>query len=304
MPPMGSTETTFPVRVAVQVTGLSAERLRAWESRHGAVQPVRTPGGSRRYRAADLERLSLLRAAVEAGRRIGDLAGMGEEELRGCLASALEARDETRSAEAIWGPLSRLEVDVVRDQFESRRSVLGTLEFARAFALPFLYEVGRRWAAGELSVAAEHLASNLLSSMLGVALHAGAAKRSGPVIVFATPPGERHSLGLCVAALAAADAGGDPIFLGADVPELDLVESAVRVRAAALALGFVSLSDEVAEGLVRRIRERLPARIEIWIGGPGAPRCAPIRGVERIANLDQLAPHVARKRLARDGQFT
>lgn len=298
---MGSLETTFPVRVAVQVTGLSAERLRAWESRHGAVQPVRTPGGSRRYRASDLERLSLLRAAVEAGRRIGELAAMDEEELRGCLASALEARDETRSAEAIWGPLSRLEADVVREQLESRRASLGTLEFARSFALPFLYEVGRRWATGELSVAAEHLASSILSSMLGSALHAGTAKRSGPAIVFATPSGEPHSLGLCVAALAAADAGGNPIFLGADVPETDLVESAVRVRAVALALGFVTLSDTAAESVVRRLRERLPARIEIWIGGPGAPRCAPIRGVERIANLDQLAPHVARKRMARDG---
>lgn len=300
---MGSAETTFPVRVAVQVTGLSAERLRAWESRHGAVTPVRRPGGSRRYRASDLERLSLLRAAVEAGRRIGELAAMDEAELRGCLASALEARDETRSAEAIWGPLSRLEVDVVREELESRRVALGNLEFARSFALPFLYEVGRRWATGELSVAAEHLASSLLSSMLGVALHAGAAKRTGPAIVFATPPGEPHVLGLCVAALAAADAGGNPIFLGADVPEADLVESAIRVRAAALALGFVTLTGAEAEAVVRRLRERLPARIEIWLGGPGAPRCAPIRGVERIANLDQLAPHIARKRTVRDGLF-
>jgi MerR family transcriptional regulator, light-induced transcriptional regulator len=299
---MGTDEVTFPLRVAVRMTGLSAERLRAWESRHAVVEPLRTPGGSRRYRVADLERLRLLREAVEAGHRIGDVARLDEPALRACTAPPCKGADDVWTMDEIWRPLERLEVDRVRELLEAKRSALGTLDFARSFVPPFLHEVGSRWASGELSVAAEHLASNLVSSMLGAALHAHRPSRSGLAIVFATPSGEPHCLGLCVAALTAADAGADPIYLGADVPEDDLVESAARARASVLALGLVTLAPELAQDAIRRIRSKLSARIEIWIGGAAALRCPPIRGVERIASLEQLVSHVAGKRLARDGQ--
>ncbi|HME69925.1 MAG TPA: MerR family transcriptional regulator [Myxococcota bacterium] len=48
---------------------LSPELLRAWERRYGVFQPHRTPGGSRRYSAADLEQLRLVKAAVDATRQ-------------------------------------------------------------------------------------------------------------------------------------------------------------------------------------------------------------------------------------------
>jgi len=284
------------------MTGLTAERLRAWESRYGVVEPLRTSGGSRRYRLTDLERLRLLREAVEAGHRIGDVARLDEPALRACLASPGEGAGDVGKMDEILGPLARLEVDRVRELLEAKRSQLGTLDFARTFVPPFLHEVGSRWASGELSVAAEHLASNLVSSMLGEALHAHRPSGSGLAIVFATPSGEPHCLGLCVAALTAAEAGADPIYLGADVPEDDLVESAARARASVLALGLVTLDPELAQDAILRIRRKLSARIEIWIGGAAALRCPPIRGVERIASLEQLASHVAGKRMAQDGQ--
>lgn len=284
------------------MTGLSAERLRAWEARHAVVRPLRTPGGSRRYRNADIDRLRLLRDAVEAGHRIGDLARLDEPALRACIAAPICLPGQPRSFDEFWGPLSRLETVRVQDLLAARQGELGSLVFAKDFSLPFLHEVGRRWSVGELSIAAEHLASNLLTSMLGAALLAHRSERPGPAIVFATPSGEPHVLGLCVAALTAASGGADPIYLGAEVPEEDLVQSAERARASVLALGLVTLPTDVAEATLRRLRRRLNARIEIWTGGSGALRCAPIRGVERVGSLDQLASHVAWRQLARDGQ--
>src|SRR5512134_2440764 len=80
-PRTSAVELTYPLRSASRLTGLSPEVLRAWERRHGVVQPLRTPGGTRRYRASDLERLRLMKAAIEAGHRIGQLAGLGNAEL-------------------------------------------------------------------------------------------------------------------------------------------------------------------------------------------------------------------------------
>ena len=67
-------ELTYPLRTATRLTGLSPEVLRARERRYGVVQPLRTSGGTRRYRAADLERLRLVKAAVDAGHRVGEVA--------------------------------------------------------------------------------------------------------------------------------------------------------------------------------------------------------------------------------------
>jgi methylmalonyl-CoA mutase cobalamin-binding subunit len=299
---MGQKEPTYPLRVAVRRTGLSAERLRAWEARYGAVSPLRTPGGSRRYRETDLERLRLLREAVDAGHRIGDVVGLDLEVLRAFLAPGRPpATPAARGFEDLIGCLERLEADRVREWLEAEQARRGALDFARSFALPLLVEVGRRWEAGRLSVAAEHLASSLLASMFGAALRETSPPASDVGIVFATPAGERHALGLFVAALAAAQAGAEPILLGADVPEDDLVASVLRSRACVLALGLVALEPELAESSIRRLRERLPSRIEIWLGGPGVPSMRPIEGVERVANLDQLASRVALLQPARDG---
>lgn len=298
---MGQEEQTYPLRVAVRRTGLSAERLRAWESRYGVVRPIRTPGGSRRYRETDLERLRLLREAVEAGHRIGDVAGLEPEVLRAFLAAGPKGASARSEFDELIGWLDRLEVDRVRERFEAERARRGVLEFAQQFALPLLVEVGRRWEAGQLSVSAEHLASNLLTSMFGEALRAARPETPGTVIVFATPSGEHHALGLFVAALAAARAGAEAVLLGADVPEEDLVASVLRCRADVLALGLVALDAQTVEALVRRLRARLPERVELWLGGPGVPSLLPMRGVERVANLDQIASRVSLLQLARDG---
>src|SRR5688572_16347090 len=81
--PMPATP-TYPLHAVVRMTGLSPEILRAWERRYRAIEPLRTPGGTRRYRAADVERLRLLKAAVAAGFRIGKVARLSAAELARC----------------------------------------------------------------------------------------------------------------------------------------------------------------------------------------------------------------------------
>jgi DNA-binding transcriptional MerR regulator len=50
-----------------EVTGVSRERLRTWERRHGFPVPARVGSGPRRYALADAPRVMAVRRAVEAG---------------------------------------------------------------------------------------------------------------------------------------------------------------------------------------------------------------------------------------------
>jgi len=160
--------------------------------------------------------------------------------------------------------------------------------------LPLVREIGERWARGNLSIASEHLASGVLRSMLGSALQPNASSLMGPRIVFATPSGERHELGLQMAALTAMGAGATPIYLGAELPVEELLNAVERTHAGALALSLVTIERADAARIVGALRTGLAPEVKLWIGGAQAPKLAPIDGVECIESLDAFQARVVR----------
>jgi MerR family transcriptional regulator, light-induced transcriptional regulator len=58
---------TVSVTRFAELTGVSRERLRTWERRHGFPEPRRTGGGPRRYALDDVQRVVTVRRAFEAG---------------------------------------------------------------------------------------------------------------------------------------------------------------------------------------------------------------------------------------------
>jgi DNA-binding transcriptional MerR regulator len=282
-------ERTYPLGAVSRITGLSPDVLRAWERRHRVVAPLRTPGGTRRYRPSDLERLRLLKAAVDAGHRIGDVAALDNAEIERRLCEV--ERIPSGRAEVIEA-LERLDGPSVERLVSIQLAALGPLRFARDFALPLLTEIGEGWASRRLCVASEHLASGLLRSLLGSALRPTRISLAGRPILFATPSGERHELGLLVAALTALGAGGNAVYLGPELPVDELVGAAERSGAAGLAISLVALAVSEAERVVRELRAELPAATALWLGGPRAREIRMPGGVERFESLDALEARV------------
>jgi hypothetical protein len=82
---------------------------------------------------------------------------------------------------------------------------------------PYLHDLGERWARGEVSVAQEHFASNLLRGRL-LGLARGWGQGHGPAAVLACLPGEQHDLGLIAFGLTLYRRGWRIIYLGPDTP--------------------------------------------------------------------------------------
>ena len=284
-------ETTYPLRAAARITGLSPDLLRAWESRYEVVKPLRTPGGTRRYRAADLERLRLVKAAVDTGGRISVVARLDPAELLRRFAVTDNAPQA--GLEPILSALDRLDAEEAQKLLALQLSAMGPVTFARELALPLAHEIGERWVNKRMGIASEHLAMGILRSMLGSALTPTAASRLGPTIVFATPTGEPHELGLQSAALTALGAGANPIYLGAELPVKDLVGAVADVGAVVLALSLVTLPKSQAAQAVASIRSDLPEETRLWIGGPGAATITAPSGVEQMGNLEEFERRVA-----------
>lgn len=283
-------EVTYPLGATARLTGLSPELLRAWERRYGAVEPFRTPGGTRRYRASDVERLRLLKAVVDAGHRISQVAVLTDDELE-------RLREDgngraTLPLDDVFAALESLDAPEVQRLLATRLVALGPARFSREFAVPLVHEIGDRWASDRLDVAAEHLATAALRSLLGAALHPTARSAIGPVVLFATPNGERHELGLLMATLTALGAGANPIYLGPDLPVEELLRAADRSQPAAVALSIVNLPDPHARRTIGAIRGGLPAEIRLWVGGAGAQDLDLPDGVERVDSLEAFEQRV------------
>ncbi|MGO9782828.1 MAG: MerR family transcriptional regulator [Streptosporangiaceae bacterium] len=221
--------------------GVSDHVLRAWESRYGLLQPVRSPGGFRLYSGADELRIRRMQAylaeglsAAEAARAAlggdastsrGYLAGprltesAGSEPFAG-LRQALDAFDEP-AAQAV---LDRLLADL------SLPAVL------RDVVLPYLADLGDRWQGGTASVAMEHFASNVIRGRLaGLARSWGSGH--GPQALLACPPGELHDMALMVFGIVLNRNGWRIDYLGASTPveELDRAVGATRPELVVLA---------------------------------------------------------------------
>jgi DNA-binding transcriptional MerR regulator len=244
-------------------TGVPTELLRAWERRYGLVAPTRTPAGYRLYSSGDVRRVGRMRELLASGLSAAEAAratlAEPESETTAGVEPALAAASLRAAIERLDDAAAHLAFDRLLADFSLDTVLEGVL-------LPLLHELGEGWARGEVSVAQEHFASNLVRGRV-LALARGWDRGSGPRAVLACPPGERHDLGLLIFGLALREHGWRITFLGADTP-LDTIGETVRQLAPAalvLAVTDPALLDPVAAEL-----HELAADTTVWLGGAGA----------------------------------
>ena len=140
---------------------------------------------------------------------------------------------------------------------------------------PAMWRIGCLWAEGAITVADEHLATALshrvLASVYGSSL-GYVTDRPGRILL-ATVEGQRHSLGLRMAADVLELGGYEVIYLGGDVP-LDSLLDTVTARNPDLVGLSSTLSPAAAESALELSVSRLAAEfpdLPILLGGQGIP---------------------------------
>jgi methanogenic corrinoid protein MtbC1 len=105
----------------------------------------------------------------------------------------------------------------VRDALDAG---LSTAEIDDEIIAPALWLVGELWERGEITVADEHLATEISLRVLALQREAQRviAQRTQRRVLLAAPSGELHVVALKMAANLLRDAGYDTRFLGGDVP--------------------------------------------------------------------------------------
>jgi len=260
----------YPIRAVARMTGLSVDTLRAWERRYQAVVPDRGDRG-RVYAERHIDRLKQLTTLVSSGHAIGSIAGLSDGALRRLRSG--DAADGPRRAPAAANldPLLRAvkhyDLDTIESQFHRFALLLPPAELIFGVVLPVLRDIGQRWGEGAITPAQEHLVSGIIRGVLGGLLRVMPRPAHAARIVFAAPANERHELGLLCGAVLAAAGGYRVIYLGPDLPAVEIAKAVTTAAAKTLVLAGTASDVDYAE--FRKLA-RLADRIAVWVGGARA----------------------------------
>lgn len=289
------------IQMAAKKSGLSTHLIRMWQKRYGAVSPHRTDTNRRLYSESEIERLKLLRAAVETGHRIGNVANLDDDALRALLPeqmviapSTLIARD-SEPADVIGAAVEAIrDLDTARltEVLDEAAVAFGFRGALEKLVAPLSQRLGDLWRDSSITAAHEHFASSAIRTYLLRGSRMFGSDGAMPGLVVVTPAGQLHELGAVLAAAAAADIGWRVAYLGASLPAAEIA-GAVRLhkaRAVAISIVFPEDDPQLAEEL-RTLRRCLPDTVAVIAGGRAASAYSEVLdaiGARRVHDLGGL----------------
>lgn len=235
-------EPVYNTRAVVQRTGVPADTFRAWERRYGLPHPERTAGNQRLYSERDVATISWLRDQTRLGLAISQAVALYRNAER-----TTPRRSPEDGAVASGGtprtsdPFERFRTEIVDalagfDAAEAERIVEEAVAIASVERVclhvlqPVLVEFGDRWERGDIPVSAEHFATSFVLRKIGALFNLSRPDVGRGPLVAACIEGELHEVGLLLTCLLLSRRGYRVIYLGANLPVADLVQTIVQLR--------------------------------------------------------------------------
>jgi MerR family transcriptional regulator, light-induced transcriptional regulator len=295
--PNGRREPALTVAVVARRLGVAPPTLRTWDRRYGLGPTEHTAGSHRRYTAADLARLEVMRrltlqgvAPAEAARvaldeetggadpaasgpsPVAPSGGPVPEVRRGTGGRIVPLAAATPAARGLARAAMALDAhaayEIVRSNVD-RRGVVWTWD---SLLVPVLTGIGQRWEATGQGVDVEHL----LSDSVIRALNTATVRLRDPVnarpVLLASAEDEQHSLPLHALAAALAERRITTRVLGPRVPR-DALAAAVQRTGPAAVFVWAHLRATGDPSQLAGLPGMRPAP-RVVVGGPGWWRSA------------------------------
>ncbi len=246
MPPL--TSAWMRIGELSERTGVTPDLLRAWERRYGLLRPRRTEGRTRLYSAADEKRVRLMQRYIQGGLAPSEAAEMVTATrltIRPGESVVIPPAEVARAHDAMHASLDRFDETSAQRALENLFATYSPLTVVRDVMVPYLREVGERWAEGHVTVAQEHFATNFLHARL-LAFARGWDRGLGPRAVLACARGEQHTFGLISFGVALHQLGWRITYLGADT-SVAMIEEAAEHVAPDLIVVFASAPDRMVD---------------------------------------------------------
>ena len=259
-------EKLYTIGTVSKLTGVGAITLRAWERRHGLIQPVRKESGHRLFTRHHIDQINRITSLTQQGLRISQIS----PEMLETETNAEPGRESDSWSDYLNSMIAAI-IDFNEDRLEEIYTEalslypIGTV--TRNLLTPLLIELGLRWVSNEGSIAEEHFFAFYLRNKIGARYHhRPRGQNKGPRLLIAGLPGEHHDIGLLLFALTAYDAGYQVIPLGANMPLDELAYVANKKNCSAILLaGAIEPSDKtLSKDLPKLVRT---VKMPVLVGG-------------------------------------
>lgn len=177
-------------------------------------------------------------------------------QLAGAYADALVAGDEIAAEIAI------------REAMDAR---LGTAAIDEMIIAPALWLIGELWERGQITIAEEHIATEITVRVLALQREAQRViqARGRYRVMLATPPGECHIVALRMVENLVRGAGFDVVMLGGDVPASAIASAAGHHEVDVLCLSSTMPGRrDVILTVIDEVRDVRPS-VPVVLGGRG-----------------------------------
>jgi DNA-binding transcriptional MerR regulator len=313
-------ENFYNLKAVCKLTGLRPATLHAWEKRYHAVTPFRTETNHRVYSASDVEKLRLLVTAKDLGQSIGSIAHLPLEQLQHLVdslslqtspspAKTHEKKQRAGSSTFSKRTLQALEdfnLDRVYDEIENARNRFDTVVFILDILVPLFAHINRMVEQRRLSMARQHLISNIILANLYTEILRLRVDRSlGAAItakkgVFAGFD-RYHECGILMSTLLCMDRSMKVYYFGTSVPAKELAEAAAVLKADFIVLATPKVKNEQLpqgpESYLRELASLIPRYCELWLGGDDAGLLAQHghgRKLHAFSSLHEFHRHIVR----------
>lgn len=210
-----------------ELLGVPAPTLRSWERRYGIPATPRSDGGHRRYGAAALHEVRMMRDEVARGSKASDAA-------RAVRALLDTARPSQTWIQRLLAASRELEPRAVREVLDEAYAAIGLGPTLDDVLLPTMRQIGSAWEAGHCDITTEHLTTEAVRSWLARLVADAPPPRASAPVLLACGPRDLHTLGLeGLAALLAHD-GLATRVLGARTPQRTLLAAVAATDARAV----------------------------------------------------------------------
>lgn len=217
----------YSIKEIEQLSGIKAHTLRMWEYRYNFIKPKRTETNIRYYNDEDLKLVLNISLLKENGNKISRISTMSAEDLQKEVRQIME--NKMGFPRQIQGlTLAMLELD--EDRFEKILSTnilqIGFERTIMNLIYPFFQKLGILWQTGTINPAQEHFISNLVRQKIIVAMDGQLVNSTNfnkKYLLF-LPENELHEISLLFSAYIIKSRNNKVIYIGQNVPHLDLVD--------------------------------------------------------------------------------
>lgn len=290
-------------------TGISKEVLRKWEERYGFPVPERDASGHRAYSPQQTARLKLIKRLIDSGMRPAHVVPLAEAELQTLLRvhsdTAPASNVDTLLVAELMAVLRGRDLVALTQRLRWELDRLGLQNFVLSVMGALNSEIGAAWERGEIAIRDEHMYSEAIQRLLREHLALADQADGAPRVLFTTPSGESHTLGILMAEALLSQYGACCISLGAQMPVEEIVHGIDDYRADIVCLCFsAAFPKRRIAPLLKTLRGMVPATVEIWVGGAGviALDRSP-RGVNIMPALQHLKEALGKYRRSRSSML-